>query len=156
MAHRLAGKIAVVTRAARPGSAWPSANFYSISNCQDGLRGASFDNFLIKQVGKKLQAEFPQLTRFFTLSPVPGFRRWLMQFAEGSDLDTALLPKLGRDGAEREVAPRLDATVRAVSDAAAVTRKPRRPGSTTMTASRTTTRSASVVRSPDVDMLLET
>jgi malonyl-CoA decarboxylase len=81
-----------------------SANFYSISNCQDGLRGASFGNFLIKRVGKRLQAEFPQLKRFSTLSPVPGFRRWLMQFAEGSDLDTALLPKLERDGWWRDLA----------------------------------------------------
>jgi malonyl-CoA decarboxylase len=76
-----------------------TAIFYSISNCQDGLRGISFGNFLIKQVVEELQAEFPQLKRFSTLSPVPGFRRWLMQrLAEGSDPDTVLLPKLERDG----------------------------------------------------------
>jgi malonyl-CoA decarboxylase len=56
-----------------------TAIFYSISNCQDGLRGISFGNFLIKQVVEELQAEFPQLKRFSTLSPVPGFRRWLTQ-----------------------------------------------------------------------------
>jgi malonyl-CoA decarboxylase len=73
--------------------------FYSISNCQDGLRGVSFGNFLIKQVVEELQAEFPQLKRFSTLSPVPGFRRWLtQQLAEESDPDAALLPKLARDG----------------------------------------------------------
>src|ERR1700730_4597931 len=72
-----------------------TAIFYSISNCQDGLRGVSFGNFLIKQVVEELQPEFPQLKRFSTLSPVPGFRRWLMQrLAEGSDPDTALLPEL--------------------------------------------------------------
>jgi malonyl-CoA decarboxylase len=76
-----------------------TAIFYSISNCQDGLRSISFGNFLIKQVVEELQAEFPQLKRFSTLSPVPGFRRWLMQrLAEGSDPDTALLPELERDG----------------------------------------------------------
>src|ERR1700704_1026409 len=76
-----------------------TAIFYSISNCQDGLRGISFGNFLIKQVVEELQAEFPQLERFSTLSPVPGFRRWLMQrLAEGSDPDAALLPELERDG----------------------------------------------------------
>jgi malonyl-CoA decarboxylase len=76
-----------------------AAIFYSISNCQDGLRGLSFGNFLIKQVVEELQAEFPQLTRFSTLSPVPGFRRWLVQrLAEGSEPDTALLPELERDG----------------------------------------------------------
>jgi malonyl-CoA decarboxylase len=76
-----------------------TAIFYSISNCQDGLRGISFGNFLIKQVVEELQVEFPQLKRFSTLSPVPGFRRWLMQrLAEGSDPDAALVPELERDG----------------------------------------------------------
>jgi malonyl-CoA decarboxylase len=76
-----------------------TAIFYSISNCQDGLRGVSFGNFLIKQVVEDLQAEFPQLKRFSTLSPVPGFRRWLtQQLAEESNPDAALLPKLARDG----------------------------------------------------------
>jgi malonyl-CoA decarboxylase len=54
-----------------------TAIFYSISNCQDGLRGVSFGNFLIKQVVEELKAELPQLKRFSTLSPVPGFRAWL-------------------------------------------------------------------------------
>jgi malonyl-CoA decarboxylase len=76
-----------------------TAIFYSISNCQDGLRGISFGNFLIKQVVEELQAEFAQLKRFSTLSPVPGFRRWLMQrLAQGGDPGTALLPELERDG----------------------------------------------------------
>jgi malonyl-CoA decarboxylase len=76
-----------------------TAIFYSISNCQDGLRGISFGNFLIKQVVEELQAEFPQLKRFSTLSPIPGFRRWLMQrLAQAADPDTALLSELERDG----------------------------------------------------------
>ena len=82
-----------------------TAIFYSISNCQDGLRGVSFGNFLIKQVVEELQAEFPQLKRFSTLSPVPGFRRWLMQrLAAGSDPDTVLLPELEHDGWWRDSA----------------------------------------------------
>jgi malonyl-CoA decarboxylase len=76
-----------------------TAIFYSISNCQDGLRGISFGNLLIKQVVEELKAEFPQLTRFSTLSPIPGFRRWLGQrLANGSDPDAALLPQLESDG----------------------------------------------------------
>src|ERR1700733_3764553 len=76
-----------------------TAIFYSISNCQDGLRGISFGNFLIKHVVEELHAEFPQLKRFSTLSPIPGFRRWLMQrLAKASDPDAALLPELERDG----------------------------------------------------------
>lgn len=72
-----------------------TAIFYSISNCQDGLRGVAFGNLLIKQVVEELKAEFPQLKRFSTLSPVPGFRRWLApRLANASDPDTALLPLL--------------------------------------------------------------
>ena len=54
-----------------------SAMFYSITNCQDGLRGISFGNLLIKQVAEELKREFPKLKTFATLSPIPGFRRWL-------------------------------------------------------------------------------
>lgn len=59
-----------------PGEA-QAAVFYSISNCQKGLAGISFGNFLIKQVVDELRRELPQLDTFVTLSPVPGFRRWL-------------------------------------------------------------------------------
>ena len=52
------------------------AMFYSITNCQEGLRGISFGNFLIKQVAVELQRELPQLRTFATLSPIPGFRQW--------------------------------------------------------------------------------
>ena len=57
-----------------------TAIFYSISNCQAGLRNISFGNFLIKQVVEELQAELPQLRRFATLSPVPGLRRAIEQW----------------------------------------------------------------------------
>lgn len=54
-----------------------TAAFYSISNCQPGLRGVSLGNFLIKKVVDELRRELPQLKTFCTLSPVPGFVRWL-------------------------------------------------------------------------------
>jgi malonyl-CoA decarboxylase len=54
-----------------------SAIFYSITNCQEGLRGISFGNYLIKQVVEDLGREFPRLRNFSTLSPIPGFRAWL-------------------------------------------------------------------------------
>jgi malonyl-CoA decarboxylase len=54
-----------------------TAIFYSITNCQEGLRGISFGNLLIKQVVQELQAELPRVGRFATLSPLPGFRNWL-------------------------------------------------------------------------------
>ncbi len=59
-----------------PGRA-TTAVFYSISNCQRGLRGISFGNFLIKQVAEDLKRELPSLNTFVTLSPLPGFCRWL-------------------------------------------------------------------------------
>jgi malonyl-CoA decarboxylase len=62
-----------------------TAIFYSISNCQDGLRGVSFGNFLIKQVVEELKAELPGVVRFSTLSPVPGFRRWLDKKLAGDE-----------------------------------------------------------------------
>ena len=58
-----------------------TAVFYSITNCQEGLRGISFGNFLIKQVAEDLGREFPRLKTFATLSPVPGFRNWLADTA---------------------------------------------------------------------------
>jgi malonyl-CoA decarboxylase len=54
-----------------------TAVFYSISNTQKGLGGVSFGNFLIKQVVENLKRELPNLKTFVTLSPVPGFARWL-------------------------------------------------------------------------------
>ncbi len=54
-----------------------TAIFYSISNCQTGLAGISFGNFLIKQVADAVKKEFPGITQFATLSPIPGFRKWL-------------------------------------------------------------------------------
>lgn len=59
------------------------ATFYSITNCQEGLRGISFGNFLIKQVVEDLTRAFPALGTFATLSPIPGFVDWL---ADGHQL----------------------------------------------------------------------
>ena len=56
-----------------------TAVFYSISNTQRGLGGISFGNFLIKQVVEELRRELPRLENFVTLSPVPGFMKWLKQ-----------------------------------------------------------------------------
>jgi malonyl-CoA decarboxylase len=56
-----------------------TAVFYSISNCQRGLGGISFGNFLIKQVVEELRRELPKLDTFVTLSPVPGFMKWLQR-----------------------------------------------------------------------------
>jgi malonyl-CoA decarboxylase len=54
-----------------------TAVFYSISNCQRGLAGVSFGNFLIKQVVEEISREMPKLSTFVTLSPAPNFAAWL-------------------------------------------------------------------------------
>src|SRR3954469_3294652 len=65
-----------------------TAAFYSITNCQEGLRGVSFGNVLIKQVVDDLGGEFRRLRTFTTLSPVPGFRDWLVsRDARWADVD---------------------------------------------------------------------
>lgn len=73
-----------------------TAVFYSISNCQRGLGGISFGNFLIKQVVEELRRELPKLDTFVTLSPVPGFMKWLKRSPDVpvSDEDRALLDLL--------------------------------------------------------------
>ena len=64
-----------------------TAVFYSISNCQDGLSGISFGNFLIKQVAHKLKQEVDTIEKFVTLSPVPGFVRWLESKVKDQNID---------------------------------------------------------------------
>lgn len=54
-----------------------TAIFYSISNTQDGLRGVSFGNFLLKRVVDDLKRDFPRLKTFATLSPMPGLASWV-------------------------------------------------------------------------------
>ena len=66
-------------------SQYKVAAFYSISNCEPGLRGVSMGNFLIKRVAEQLHAEFPTLKTFVTLSPIPGFMDWV---AAGADIGT--------------------------------------------------------------------
>ena len=84
-----------------------TAVFYSISNCQPGLNNISFGNLLIKQVVQELQAEFPSIKTFVTLSPVPGFNRWL----ESEDLEnTAELDALKKEIAGLSFADAADET----------------------------------------------
>lgn len=66
---------------------YDTATFYSISNCQPGLKNISFGNFLIKQVVQVLRSEFPGIKQFVTLSPIPGFSKWLKATAESSNVE---------------------------------------------------------------------
>jgi len=88
------------------------AIFYSITNCQQGLRGVSFGNVLIKQVVEDLGREFSRVRTFATLSPIPGFRAWLLEratIAPGSHSpDLSALLARGNDltAADLAAAPR--------------------------------------------------
>ncbi len=99
----LAAEIAPLLSMAAPenGDHPDTAVFYSINNCQPGLRGISFGNFLIKNVVEELGRELPRLKCFATLSPVPSFRGWLDRALAASD-ETLLLESerkvLGEDG----------------------------------------------------------
>jgi malonyl-CoA decarboxylase len=57
------------------------AAFYSISNCQPGLKGIHLGNFLIKRVAEDLKQEFPSLKTFCTLSPIPSLADFLAKHA---------------------------------------------------------------------------
>jgi malonyl-CoA decarboxylase len=103
---RVASKIDPLLDESMPASDPRSAGaavFYSISSTQPGLRGVSFGGFLIKRVVEDLLGEYPRLTTFATLSPVPRFRRWLDgRFGTGaqpllSERNRIALGKIARD-----------------------------------------------------------
>lgn len=81
------------------------ATFYSISNCHMGLRGIPLGSFLIKQVVSDLKERFAGLDTFVTLSPVPGFGKWLaraladgsLQAPEGVRLDDGVSGDVSRE-----------------------------------------------------------
>ncbi len=111
----LAGDIRTLLDAKAPVTDPTSADtaiFYSISNCQKGLAGISFGNFLIKQVVERLSLTLPNLKTFATLSPIPGFRRWietklsegeaLLSAEESAALDAALRAHAGGEGEQGE------------------------------------------------------
>nr|NQU91065.1 malonyl-CoA decarboxylase [Bacteroidota bacterium] len=56
-----------------------TAIFYSINNCQRGLRKIPLGNFLIKMVVTELASELPSIKTYCTLSPIPGFANWLKE-----------------------------------------------------------------------------
>ncbi|OZI71138.1 malonyl-CoA decarboxylase domain-containing protein [Bordetella genomosp. 12] len=73
------------------------AIFYSISNTQEGLRGISFGNFLLKRVIERLLQELPQLKSFATLSPMPGFSAWLARL-KGAEVERIVRGETGGEG----------------------------------------------------------
>lgn len=94
------------------------AVFYSISNCQKGLAGVSFGNFLIKQVAQELSRQLPNLEVFRTLSPVPGLMRWVGKALEEEESSAAENPASGNAASDAKL-PRLQEalqTAKRISD----------------------------------------
>jgi malonyl-CoA decarboxylase len=79
------GQVLEEPHAEVPGKPPTTAVFYSISNCQEGLKGITFGNFLLKQVVEELARDKPTLKNFVTLSPVPQFTAWLDRTAAEQD-----------------------------------------------------------------------
>jgi malonyl-CoA decarboxylase len=107
--------ILAIEREVSDGDRNRTAVFYSISNCQRGLSGVSFGNFLIKQVVEEISREMPKLSTFVTLSPLTGFAVWLKHEREAeksaalTEADKAMLAALDEPGwwANAEMAERL-------------------------------------------------
>ena len=97
----------------QPAKTFHVAAFYSISNCQPGLRGVSMGNFLIKQVAGLLAAEFPRVKNFCTLSPIPGFRDWLRRLMATPDAATTMGEPVRRslETVQQLIGPLLDRSV---------------------------------------------
>ena len=74
--------------------------FYSISNCHPGLAGVSFGNFLIKQVVEEISKRHAQAKTYVTLSPVPGFYRWLSESAAEHGVDAAEIQAMAESQGE--------------------------------------------------------
>ncbi|MFC3051415.1 malonyl-CoA decarboxylase domain-containing protein [Kordiimonas pumila] len=88
LTHEISATIKSILEAPIVEDPTPStAIFYSISNCQKGLSGIPFGNLLIKRAVNELYHEIPSLKTFSTLSPIPGFRRWVMN---NTDIITGL------------------------------------------------------------------
>ena len=113
----MAGNVSALLDEAAPvgdPQAADTAIFYSISNCQHGLSGISFGDFLIKRVVDALAADLPRLKVFATLSPVPGFRAWLDRQHEAAAGELLLAPErnaieaLGEGIGERDLPKLLD------------------------------------------------
>lgn len=103
LSHGLATAIGPVIDARRKVGSTKNADtatFYSISNCQKGLRGISFGNFLIKQVVSELSAALPGLKTFATLSPVPGLAASLVDEEDSDGFTDARLRALIGDQAD--------------------------------------------------------
>ena len=110
-------------------SDYDTAIFYSISNCHEGLAGVSLGDFLIKSVVEELTRELPGLRRFATLSPLPGFRRWLRSELDSDrpvliESETEKLSELGLSPVREQLADLVSGPMPPIDDARLDAAKP--------------------------------
>jgi malonyl-CoA decarboxylase len=77
-------------------SQFKCATCYSITT-QQGLGGINLGNYLIKRVVQDLRLQFPQLETFCTLSPIPRFKRWLLEHLKEEDIQRQFKHEVGED-----------------------------------------------------------
>ena len=75
-----------------------SAMFYSINSPHAGLRGIPFGEDLIHRAVEDIRLRFPSIKRFCTLSPIPGFRKWVEGLSEEEFLECSGHGKEKREG----------------------------------------------------------
>ena len=108
ISERIDDLLAVDHRELDPDKA-DTAVFYSISATQPGLDGVGFGSFLIKRVVDRLNRDHKQLKHFATLSPIPGFQRWIKE-------------RLDQASDHGQVHPRVQKALQTLRDAGALER----------------------------------
>ncbi|KAK6747510.1 hypothetical protein RB195_000609 [Necator americanus] len=78
-----------------------TAIYYSITSTEPGLKGIDLGNMLIKRVATRLQSELPSIHTHSTLSPIPGFRAWMLRSLHGNSffgsvVDDEVLAKISQ------------------------------------------------------------
>ncbi|KAF4529235.1 hypothetical protein B566_EDAN017747 [Ephemera danica] len=87
-----------------------AAIFYSITSTQRGLQGIELGNYLIKRVVTELRAEFPLVSMFSSLSPIPHFRTWLLERLKAVDRGEASISSVFTEGELGALQRHLEAT----------------------------------------------
>ncbi|KJH52682.1 hypothetical protein DICVIV_01143 [Dictyocaulus viviparus] len=70
---------------------------FLITPVKEGIRslsGIDLGNMLIKRVARLLQSELPSIQIHSTLSPIPGFRTWMLRTLHGSSLSGSLIDEI--------------------------------------------------------------
>ncbi len=99
LTHGLADNLPELSHREAPVDDADTAIFYSITSCQPGLAGVHLGNELIKQVVDELRRDVDDLRTFATLSPLPGFRRWLVAQVDTDGLTVVEREAFGDDAA---------------------------------------------------------